>query len=855
MVLFIPFRNECDLMKEGETAEVAFNLHIGSNVNLSEHHEKLQALLKAQTAVKKINEAREEEGVAAPPAEEDAFFYGEAKAAMEDVFHLNELHTETVEDRVAKLNADQLRIFTNINDHLCHQQLHENGKCSCTKHKPLCMFISGVGGTGKSFLIHTIRGKVNELWKDNKESIRCALAAPTGLAAFNIDGVTVHRLFQLPIEHDSKTSTYWSLPKESLKVMRSGFTHVKLIIIDEVSMLSSLTLAYIHLRLEELFGGDQWFGSMNVLFFCDLLQLPPVNGSMVFQNISNKIIAARLGCVTVVNIWRESVVYDELTINERQKQDPEFGQLLNEVRVNCISDKTVALLLNAVIKCTAVEKFQELLGQSLSPVCLFATRKSCDQFNAEMLSKAGSQIVHMPCIDEFDETAGKVKWTKRASSELEKLNKDCNMTAGLEAELKLAVGVRVMLRRNLDTSQGLVNGALGTVSAICKDCIQVTFDHTPKLQFKIERVRSRFQVLRRFYVYRKQFPLILAFAVTIHKCQGLSLDCAIVDLSSDTFATGMAYVAMSRVRTLAGLYLLAFDPKSIKVSRECTEEVNRLRKLFRSDIPCIELSAVPKPIKSNPKRTGLTCDNMPPQPTKEQAKSTVCNPIKFKTSGSGKKREGHPPKQSAPSSSTIDLTVGDVRVLPAERETTWTYLRYYQTDEVWQREKCAQLGLTFHNANNLEIGGPNVFLNRPNTERILRAIGDGNCLFRCFSQIITGSPGQHYAVRMCIIRHMRHISHLLIASTITNVGDDIEAYIATTKMDQIGSYGTDNEMLTLSHLLLCNVYSFNAMALNWSYLADPGQIDPNIPLNVERKSMYIYWRNGNHFDVVTSQLP
>ena len=139
--------------------------------------------------------------------------------------------------------------------------------------------------------------------------------------------------------------------------------------------------------------------------------------------------------------------------------------------------------------------------------------------------KAGSQIVHMPCIDEFDETAGKVKWTKRASSELEKLNKDCNMTAGLEAELKLVVGVRVMIRRNLDTSQGLVNGALGTVSVICKDCIQVTFDHTPKLQFKIERVRSRFQVLRRFYVYRKQFLLILAFAVTIHKCQGLSLDC------------------------------------------------------------------------------------------------------------------------------------------------------------------------------------------------------------------------------------------------------------------------------------------------------------------------------------------
>ena len=94
-----------------------------------------------------------------------------------------------------------------------------------------------------------------------------------------------------------------------------------------------------------------------------------------------------------------------------------------------------------------------------------------------------------------------------------------------------------MLRRNIDTSQGLVNGALGSVTTISKDCIQVTFDHTPNVPFKIERVRSRFQILRRFYVYRKQFPLILAFAVTIHKCQGLSLHCAIVDLSSSVFAT------------------------------------------------------------------------------------------------------------------------------------------------------------------------------------------------------------------------------------------------------------------------------------------------------------------------------
>ena len=124
---------------------------------------------------------------------------------MEDMFHLNECKsgTETVEDRVAKLNADQLRVFNNVFDHLSHQKRHKNGQCFCTKNSPLCTFISGVGGTGKSFLIHTIRAMVNDLWKDKHESVRCALAAPTWLAAFNIDGVTIHRLFQLSIEHES----------------------------------------------------------------------------------------------------------------------------------------------------------------------------------------------------------------------------------------------------------------------------------------------------------------------------------------------------------------------------------------------------------------------------------------------------------------------------------------------------------------------------------------------------------------------------------------------------------------------------------------------------------------------------
>ena len=89
-------------------------------------------------------------------------------------------------------------------------------------------------------------------------------------------------------------------------------------------------------------------------------------------------------------------------------------------------------------------------------------------------------------------------------------------------------------------------------------------------------------LLKSFFVYHKQFPITVAYAITIHKCQGLSLDCAIVDLSDNVLCAGMAYVAMSRVHTLEELHLTAFDPI---VNNACLEKVNRLRSCFRKDLP------------------------------------------------------------------------------------------------------------------------------------------------------------------------------------------------------------------------------------------------------------------------------
>ena len=295
-----------------------------------------------------------------------------------------------------------------------------------------------------------------------------------------------------------------------------------------------------------------------------------------------------MGSIASVNIWKESIIYDELTKNERQKKDGSFINILDQVRCGSPTLESLESLKTRVINVPVVDKYVELGKSGSSPVCLFPTRKACREFNNKMLTALDTELHKIVCIDEIDETSSSHKWTKKAQKQLEKLNNDSNCTAGLEAELTLAVGARVMLRRNIDTKQGLVNGAIGTVSFVSSHQLIVKFDHMDH-PCPIEMVRGKFMLLKSFFVYRKQFPVTVAYAVTIHKCQGLSLDCAIIDLSDNVFCAGMAYVAMSRVRTLQGLYLTAFDPKSIIVDNNCLEEVNRLRSSFRKDLPLYEI--------------------------------------------------------------------------------------------------------------------------------------------------------------------------------------------------------------------------------------------------------------------------
>ena len=191
-------------------------------------------------------------------------------------------------------------------------------------------------------------------------------------------------------------------------------------------------------------------------------------------------------------------------------------------------------------------------------------------------------------------------------------------------------------------------------------------------------------------------------------------------------------------------------------------------------------------------------------------------------------------------------------------QTEWRDYRYFPVDEAWQRQACRLLNLRFILPFERESGGPDVILTLPDTSSIRHIRGDGNCLFRALSFIITGSESQHSKVRSSIVAHMFNIPELLTGHgadghhnylTYYNGGyHSVEDYLTRTSMDVEGSWGTDFEMTLLAHMLDTVVYSYKAGEF-WAACFPKG-IDHSLPEDVAKKSLYIYY-TGSHYDVVT----
>ena len=191
VLLFIPFRDEGELLLLDETPEQRHK-----NEGLLSHHDKLKKMLEATSKKKKIDEARKELEDGSKNDDEDddgggLQIKGDLKSDYEHILQLDPYPDPIdFEARVSMLNADQRRVYDKITSHLLHLQKHEKQECACTELKALNMFVSGVGGTGKSFLIQAIRAFVRATWPDTDNTT--ARGAPTGLAACNVNGMTTY---------------------------------------------------------------------------------------------------------------------------------------------------------------------------------------------------------------------------------------------------------------------------------------------------------------------------------------------------------------------------------------------------------------------------------------------------------------------------------------------------------------------------------------------------------------------------------------------------------------------------------------------------------------------------------------
>ncbi|MFV0553498.1 MAG: helix-turn-helix domain-containing protein [Mangrovibacterium sp.] len=419
------------------------------------------------------------------------------------------------------------------------------------------IFLTGKAGTGKTTFLQNLALKTHK---------KMVIAAPTGIAAINAGGVTLHSLFQLPFggfipenneEMQIQGSSIINTPKtlfreqQMSKRKRKVLQNMELLVIDEVSMLRADLLDAIDAVLRRVRKESRYaFGGVQVLFIGDLLQLPPVVKDGEWQVLSNYYASPFFFSAHVLQ--SSTLRYVELEKIYRQS-DARFIDLLNNLRGNSITLGDV-----------------QLLNQYYQP-------------NYQQKSDDGVILLttHNWIADERNTTTlASLKTEERVfRAKVEGDFKEFNFPA--EKELHLKEGAQVMFIKNdYSGNQLYFNGKIGFVESIGEDSIQVFFkDGSPsasverytwenkKYELNKETNEIEDQVVGKF----EQYPLKLAWAITVHKSQGLTFEKAIIDVNR-AFAPGQIYVALSRLRSLNGLILTSHIPEhGIPVNPQLTD--------------------------------------------------------------------------------------------------------------------------------------------------------------------------------------------------------------------------------------------------------------------------------------------
>lgn len=411
------------------------------------------------------------------------------------------------------------------------------------------VFMTGGGGVGKSHVIATLVAQEREL-----HGRVVAVTASTGVAADQIGGSTLHAFLGLGLAKEP-------LPKlvqmacSSSKIV-SRWRGVDLLVIDEVSMIDPDFFVAVDAVARAVRRTHTPFGGVQVLLVGDFFQLPPVLPRARDESLP-------VFCFQT-DAWREAVhEVVELVHIFRQEGDSALSELLQRARRGVVTPEDVALLKTRVDVSAAA-----LLGGDIQPTRMHARRANVDVINDENLESLQTEPHTFRSSTYWEVKPDKSGAplpegvVKARTDMLSRLAPGVANAAAAKGELVLKEGAQVMLLCNLDTSRGLVNGSRGVIVRFTNGQPVVKFARGEEVT--VERYTWEHTLEDVGCIYYRQVPLQLAWAVTIHKAQGLSLDCVEMALDSSVFEYGQAYVALSRVRSLAGLRLLSFKPDVIQ---------------------------------------------------------------------------------------------------------------------------------------------------------------------------------------------------------------------------------------------------------------------------------------------------
>lgn len=430
-------------------------------------------------------------------------------------------------------------------------------------HTSQSVFLTGKAGTGKTTFLHHIRKTTDK---------NVIIAAPTGVAAINAGGVTLHSLLQLPFEPyipnfegKKKLDFHFKLRKSKIEMLRE----LDLLIIDEVSMLRADTLDAADYMLRRYRNNQHPFGGIQVLFIGDMFQLPPVVQAAEWEAMKHHYPSPFFFHAQALENF--PLMYIELKKIYRQ-QDQRFIDILNRVRNNCTSFQDLQLLnqnYNPSFKLPKENRY----------IVLCTHNYKADRINREEIRKlSGKEFRFEGKIHgDFSENA-----------------------LPAEYDLVLKEGAQIMFVKNdVGERRRFYNGKLAIVNRLKEDKIEVCFENGDLMDLEQDTWRNvRYKLNENSGEIEEeelgaytQYPIRLAWAVTIHKSQGLTFDRVVVD-AGQAFAAGQVYVALSRCTSLDGIVLfsritqqsISTDPYAIEFSKN-EQPIDFLERILESEKP------------------------------------------------------------------------------------------------------------------------------------------------------------------------------------------------------------------------------------------------------------------------------